>query len=225
MADRDRLTRLLDAAAAKRRLSAGLPLWWTENGWQTNPPDKTERGIPLDRQAQFIAEAERQSWADPRVVGLTQFLLRDDEPRTQYATSDRRYWSTYQTGLEFADGRPKPAYDAYRLPFVGPGSARAGTPVTLWGMVRPGAPGQNVRLQFAPEGSTSFADVGDPITVQDSYGYFEAQVSPTQSGMWRFTWSPPYVAPKPSLIDQLKGRKPPPPPVYNSVPAAVPVSR
>jgi hypothetical protein len=225
MADRDRLTRLLDAAASVRRLSAQLPLWWTENGWQTNPPDTTERGIPLDRQAQYIAQAERQSWADPRVVGLTQFLLRDDDPRTQYPAGDRRYWSTYQTGLEFADGRPKPAYDAYRLPFVGPGSAPAGAPMTLWGMVRPGAPGQTVRLQFAPEGSASFSDVGDPITIQDAYGYFQVQVTPTQSGMWRFTWSPSGPPPKPSFLDELAGRKPAPASVYASVPAAVPVTR
>jgi hypothetical protein len=225
MADRDRLTRLLDAAAATRRLTARLPLWYTENGWQTNPPDPTPRGIPLDRQAHYIALAERQSAADPRVVALTQFLLRDDEPRERASPGSRYYWSTYQTGLQFADGRPKPAYDAYRLPFVGPGSAKAGSTVTFWGMVRPGAPGQTVRLQFAPSGSSTFADVGDPVTIQDAYGYFTVDVKPTQSGMWRFTWSPPAPGGQPSFFDQLAGRKPPPPPVYNSVPAAVPVTR
>jgi hypothetical protein len=225
LADRDRLTRLLDGAAAAHRLAGRLPLWWTESGWQTNPPDTTNRGLPLDRQATYIAQAEKLSWADPRSVALNQFLLRDDEPRTKYTKGSRAYWSTYQTGIEFADGGPKPSFDAYRLPFVAPASASPTAPGMFWGMVRPGAPGQTIRLQFAPQGSTSFADYGDPITISDPHGYFQVSVGPTQPGMWRFTWSPPTPAPKPSLIDVLSGKKPPPPPVYASNPAAVRVGR
>jgi hypothetical protein len=156
---------------------------------------------------------------------MTQFLLRDDDPRTQYSKRDPNYWSTYQTGLEFSDGRPKPAYDSYRLPFVAPASAREGSPITLWGMVRAGAPGaqQSVRLQFAPEGSSSFADMGDPITVNDARGYFQVQAKATQSGTWRFRWTPPGPPPKPTLLDRLAGRTPAPP-VYTSASAPVHVS-
>ena len=226
LADRDRLTRIIDAAAAKRRVSAGLPLWYTEVGWQTNPPDTTSRGIPLDRQAAYIAQAQRLAWSDPRVAGITQFLLRDDQPWTQYRKGSRAYWRTYQTGIEFADGTPKPSYDAYRLPFVGPDATRQGGTATLWGMIRPdGRTAQPmVQVQFAPEGSTTFSNVGGPINVTDPHGYFTVDVKPTQSGMWRFTWQPPETGPKQSLIDRLTGKKAPPPPIYNSNPAPVRVT-
>lgn len=227
IADRDRLTRILDAAAGKSRVSAGLPLWYTEVGWQTNPPDTTTRGIPLDRQATYIAQAERIAWADPRVAGITQFLLRDDEPWAQYRKGSKAYWRTYQTGIEFADGTPKPSYDAYRLPFVGPDATAQGATATLWGMIRPDerAAQPTIHIQFAPEGSTTFSDVGDPVTVTDAHGYFHVDVKPTQTGMWRFTWQPPAVAAKQSLIDRLVGKKSPPPPVYHSNPAGVRVTK
>jgi hypothetical protein len=227
MADRDRLTRIIDAAAAKRRVSAGLPLWYTEVGWQTNPPDTTARGIPLDHQATYIAQAQRIAWADPRVAGITQFLLRDDLPWTQYRKGSKAYWRTYQTGIEYADGSPKPSYDAYRLPFVGPDAAPAGGTVTLWGMVRPPARSAQptVHIQFAAQGSTTFSDVGDPVTVSDAHGYFQVQVKTTQPGMWRFTWQSPATGPKQSLIDRLEGKKPAPPPLYNSNPVAIRVTR
>jgi hypothetical protein len=221
LADRDRLARVLDTAAAAKRVTAGLPFWWTEFGWQTNPPDPTPRGISLDAQAMYIAQAERMSWADPRAAGLTQFLLRDDGPRDLPA-SDPAYWSTYQTGLEFADGTHKPSYASYRLPLVASAQVGAGQPLALWGMVRPGAPGQQVHVQFAPEGSTAFADVGAPVTLTDPEGYFETSVAPTASGTWRFTWAPPQATPpKPGLLDGLSGRKPAAPTVYAST--AVPV--
>jgi len=161
------------------------------------------------------------------VAGITQFLLRDDEPWTQYRKGSRAYWRTYQTGIEFADGGPKPSYDAYRLPFVGPDATPTGGTATLWGMVRPGARASQpiVHIQFAPEGSTTFSDVSDPVTVTDPKGFFQVEVKPTQSGMWRFTWQPPASAPKQSLIDRLLGKKLAPPPLYNSNPAAVRVTK
>jgi hypothetical protein len=225
LADRDRLARLLDGAAAAKRVRRGLPFWYTEFGYQTNPPDPTPRGIGLDLQATWLAQAERISWADPRVAGLTQFLLRDDVPWDQFPEGDPQRWRTYQTGIEFSDGRPKPSYDAYRLPFVGPAQAPAGQPLRLWGMVRPGEGGHQVRIQFAPEGTTSFSDVGEPVTVSDPRGYFEIDVVPTASGSYRFAWTGPAPPAKnPTLVDTISGRKPAPPPVYNSVPVALRVA-
>jgi hypothetical protein len=221
LADSPRLTRLLDGAAASKRLRRGMPIWYTEFGYQTNPPDPTARGIGLDLQALWIAQAERMSWADPRIMGLTQFLLRDDDPWEQFPEGNPARWRTYQSGIRFADGRPKPAYDAYRLPLVGPAQAPAGRPLRLWGMVRPGQAGQQIRLQFAPDGCWSFADVGAPFTVGDPRGYFEVDVNPTGSGTYRFTWPPATAAAQPTLADRLAGRRPAPPSVFNSVPVAV----
>lgn len=221
LADGARLARMLDGAAAAKRLQPGLPFWYTEFGYQTNPPDPTPRGIGLDLQAAWIAQAERLTWADPRVAGLTQFLLRDDVPWEQFPEGDVRRWRTYQSGIRFSDGRAKPAYDAYRLPFVGPTVAPPGKVMRLWGMVRPGAGGHQVRLQFAPEGSTEFREVGAPYTVGDSRGYFEVDVTPSASGSYRFAWTAAGPGGNPSLSDRIAGRKPSGPVVYNSVPVLV----
>jgi hypothetical protein len=227
LADRDRLVALLDAAAGAGRLPADLPIWWTEYGYQTNPPDPL-RGVSLDQHARWIAEAENMAWRDPRAAAMTQFLLRDDDPRHEYPADHPRHWSTYQSGLLFADGRRKPAYDSYRLPFYAPAVAATGARVAVWGRVRPhGGVEQTVQLQFAPDGSSSFQDVGSPVRT-DARGYFQVEVTPGGSGSWRFRWSPPHdpgLVPDVAAPLELPALPPPvgpePVPVYFS--AAVPV--
>jgi hypothetical protein len=234
LADRDRLIGLLDAAGAAKRLPAGLPVWYTEFGYQTQPPDPI-RGVSLADQARWLAEADYITWRDPRVVAQTQFLLRDDDPRSQYPPDDPRYWSTYQTGLLFADGSKKPAYDSYRLPIYVPTSIPAGGQVTVWGRVRPAAgTAQSVQLQFAPSGSVDFSDVGDPVET-DAHGYFQASMMPSGSGTWRFRWSPahdpgllpeipPDVLPPGVTVPALPPPVgPEPAPIYFSAPASVQV--
>jgi hypothetical protein len=210
LADRDRLGAVLDAAAALHRIPAGLAYWWTEYGWQTNPPDPL-RGVTPDDQARWIAQAEQITRADPRTAALTQFLLRDDDPRDEPGQTEARKWGTYQTGLEDATGAPKPAYDAYRLPLVAtPGP----TGVSFWGLVRPaaGAQAPNVQLQFAPQGSDSFTPVGGATSIDAGTRTFSADLTPAQSGSYRFSWSPP-AAPAPAAptgLGALLGPKPAP---------------
>ena len=191
LADRDRLTDILDAAARADHLPEDLPLWWTEYGYQTYPPDPI-RGVSLDEQAVWLGQAEAQTYADPRVACMTQFLLRDDLPRADAEPDSTRYWGTYQSGLEFADGKHKPAYDAYRLPFFAPTAVSAGAPLTLWGRVRPLAAGddQHVQLQFSPEGGDGWEDVGEPLTADQPGGVFVTTVTAGETGRWRFRWSP-----------------------------------
>jgi hypothetical protein len=179
--------RVLDAAAGQGRVPPELQLWYTEFGYQT-PPDPV-RGIPLSEQAAWLAQAEYMTWQDDRVVAMTQFLLRDDVPRRQYRRSDPRYWGTYQSGLRFANGRRKPSYEAYRLPFYAPPRVAPGQPLMLWGFVRaaPNDTDQQVQLELKAPGSDTFAPVGDPIEVTDAHGYFDV-VAPRMTGTWRFTW-------------------------------------
>jgi hypothetical protein len=166
-------------------------MWWTEYGWQTRPPDPI-RGVALEDQARWIGEAERMAFEDPRVSALTQFLLLDDLPRRGERRGSRRYWGTYQSGLRFADGRPKPAYDAYRLPLSAPAAVSAGAPLPLWGRVRPADPGDDVRVQleFAPAGTQSWSAVGEPLRVADPRGVFETTLTASRSGAYRYRWSP-----------------------------------
>jgi hypothetical protein len=191
LADRDRLARILDDAASEGRFPRDLPMWWTEYGWQTDPPDPL-RGVSLTDQARWLGQAERMAWEDSRVAALTQFLLLDDRPRRGERPGSRRYWGTYQSGLRFSDGRRKPAYDAYRLPLTAPGAVSAGAPLTLWGRVRPAAPGDDVtvQLEFSPQGSEAWSPVERPLPVSDPQGVFQRTLTASRSGRYRFRWSP-----------------------------------
>jgi hypothetical protein len=193
-ADSFRLAALLDAGADAGRLPRDLPLWWTEYGWQTDPPDPI-RGVSLADQARWLGQAERMAWEDSRVAALTQFLLRDDEPRRTAAPGSSRYWGTYQSGLEFADGRRKPAYDAYRLPFTAPAAVSADAPLTVWGRVRPARTGDDVDVQveFAAPGG-GWSPVGAPVRVSSPGGAFEQTLTASRSGAYRFRWLRPRAA-------------------------------
>jgi hypothetical protein len=111
-----------------KRSWGSKPVWLTEYGYQTNPPD-TLFGVTLKRQATNLSLAAMRAWRLPRVTMLIQYLYKD-EP----------ILSRFQTGLVFADDRWKPSLQAFRLPFAQMG--RNGERVTLWGQVRDGKPGR-----------------------------------------------------------------------------------
>ncbi len=189
LADRDRLVRLLDAAASHGRLPTALPVWYTEYGYQTLPPDPI-RGIALADQASWLVKAERMTFNDDRVFAHTQFLMLDDVPRRNRPRSSRYYWSTYQSGLRFADGRRKPAYDAYRLGLDAPPRVPAGQRLRLWGFLRaaPNGQPQRVQLELKASGSDAFVPVGPPVDVFDPHGYFEVEPPEQRTGTYRFSW-------------------------------------
>jgi hypothetical protein len=101
------------------------PLWLTEYGYQTNPPDRL-LGVSYALQARYLGEAAYRAWSQPRVALLIQFLVRD-EPSV----------GGWQSGLLTVDGAPKPAYHAFALPLAQTG--RSGSRARLWGQVRPGS--------------------------------------------------------------------------------------
>jgi hypothetical protein len=112
-----KLRGLLARAARKGRLRGGRGLWDTEDGSQTSPPDP--KGASLAHQAAFINEAEYLAWRTPYVRSFSQYLWADEEP----------VWA-FQSGLTFANGRPKPALNAYRLPIY---VQKTKTGVLVWG--------------------------------------------------------------------------------------------
>jgi hypothetical protein len=118
-----RLRRTLIRAVRKGRLRGGAALWDTEDGSQTRPPDP--KGASLARQARFINEAEYLAWRTPFIRSFSQYLWTDEQP----------VWA-FQSGLVFANGKPKPALASYRLPIY---VKKAGGGVVVWGHVpRPG---------------------------------------------------------------------------------------
>ncbi len=115
----------------------GIPVFLTEFGYQTDPPDPV--GVSNARQAQYINEAEYIAWNKPYVRSFSQFLLVDDKPLPGVDTDTAKAWgSTFQSGLMTLDGEEKPAYDAYRVGFHLPDDrVDRGDKVGVWGIARP----------------------------------------------------------------------------------------
>jgi hypothetical protein len=110
--------------AAVTRYFGSKPLWLTEYGYQTSPPDRL-LGVSQALQAKYLGAAALRVWRQPGVTILIQYLVRD-EP-------DVAGW---QSGLYTAAGEPKLAVHAFALPLAE--QSRHGTSVSLWGEVRPG---------------------------------------------------------------------------------------
>jgi len=153
---------LLDQISAQSggNLPAALPIFLTEFGYESNPPDP-RNGIPYLRQAQFNELAEFLAFNDPRVLATTQFLVRDVGPLTQYPKGSRLYWFTYQSGLYTVKGRAKPAAFAYTFPFL---TFAGGEGVTgFWGQLkfRPNGSPDNAYVYWHPATNKALCGTGD----------------------------------------------------------------
>ncbi|MDX6465774.1 MAG: hypothetical protein QOI27_814 [Gaiellaceae bacterium] len=137
-------------ADVTRAFGASTPLWLTEYGYQTNPPDRL-LGVSYATQARYIGEAALRVWEQAGVTMLIQFLVRD-EPSL----------GGWQSGLFTSGGSAKPAYRAFALPLAE--VSRRGGSVALWGQVRPGTGGRDYVLQrfvrgtWTPLGATAHTD-------------------------------------------------------------------
>lgn len=118
-----RLTKALDRLSSRKRLVARrMPLFLTEFGFQTDPPDRFF-GSPLKRVPGYMNYSERLTWGNSRVMTYSQYPLVDDGNT-----------AGFQSGLRFADGRAKPGiYLAYRMPIW---TRRAGSRTEVFGAVR-----------------------------------------------------------------------------------------
>jgi hypothetical protein len=146
LADTSRLESLLRQLNFDGRITTDLPLYDTEYGYNTNPPDPYGTVTP-EQQAEYVGWSTYLAWKDPNTVMFAQFLLRDSTPGPGQPGT-RQYWGPYQTGLYYLDGQPKPAAQAFRITLwaqrlLGPGSPL----VTLFGKVPPGSGPQIVQVQ------------------------------------------------------------------------------
>jgi hypothetical protein len=134
-----RLTEALDKAAKAGAIASKRDLYLTEFGIQSKPDPIA--GVSLARQAEYTAIAERMAYANPRVVAFSQYLMKDDAPRS--GPRSERY-SGFETGLRTSKGRKKPAYTAFMLPLA---VTRYGPSDVLWGRVRPTLGPTDVTIQ------------------------------------------------------------------------------
>jgi hypothetical protein len=152
LGDLDRLSRLLGRLHRLGRINAQLPIFVTEYGYETNPPDVL-RGVSLRQQARYHGLATFLAWKQQDVTSFAQFLLNDiGTPEHGSAIARSRDW---QSGLYFNDGQPKPAVAAFKVPFWAHSQSIAGSDVVVFfGQVRPSSGRKRVEVEMrTPDGT------------------------------------------------------------------------
>jgi hypothetical protein len=169
----------------------------TEYGYLTSPPKHSTKRIPYistTTAAQFLNQAEYMSWRDPRIRSFMQYLLAD--PLSATRSND---YGGFASGLLTFNQRPKPTYDAWRLPlFLPVTAAHRGRSLEVWGCARPvffarqddPAASEIVQIQFKRDSGGGFTTLRN-IGVTNRFGYFDTRISPPSSGRVRLTWTYP----------------------------------
>jgi hypothetical protein len=142
IADLPRLRWLLRALVARGRLAPGAAsIWLTEFGYETNFPVRSKPWT-LAQQSLLLAQGEYLARRVPGVRTFAQFMLRDVETTAAVDALargiGRRIVGSWQSGLYFEDGRPKPAARSFALTLMaGRVPSRPRGELILWGHVRP----------------------------------------------------------------------------------------
>ena len=177
MATLGNLSSALDKAAAAGALRANLPIYITEYGIQSKPNQLL--GVPVAQQAEYDAIAEQMAYGNARVASFDQYLLTDDPNPGE---------GSFQTGLEFTRGKPKPLYAGYRLPLTV--TVQGGSKVAFWGLVRPtGGGNATVTLQYSANRGRTWSPLLTAHT--NASGYWTASGSFAANRVWRVQWSAP----------------------------------
>jgi hypothetical protein len=176
-----RLSHALDLAAAAHAIPAHLPIYLTEFGVQSQP--NKQLGVPVAQQAEYDAIAERIAYSNPRVAAFSQYLLKDDPLGGPAGSSVHGGFVGFQTGLEYANGRPKPLYSSWPLPLT---VTKSGHGFSLWGLARPTSGATKVTVLVEPKGAKSYRKLKTVTT--NSLGYWTLS-SATQGVRWRVQWT------------------------------------
>lgn len=178
--DGRRLTRFLDRLTQLRALAPGrgrrLGVFYTEFGYQTNPPDPFA-GVSLAQQRRYLQQAAYIVWRTPRIHSLNQFRLTDGG----LTGAGTQRFREFQSGLMFRNRRPKPAFRVFAHPFVISGSH-------FWGQVRPGG-GHTVRVVHRRSQRRPWRLVAQVLTNSD--GYFSFTLPGRRRGEYRYSYTEP----------------------------------
>lgn len=170
IANISQLSRVINQGSHARRIRGGLKFYFTEFGFQTNPPDRTF-GISLSRQARYINQSDYIAYRNRRVASVSQYEL-----------FDAPLLPDFNTGLRLKSGKAKPSLNAYRLPIW---VTKSGSGVRVWGQVRPAdGTAQTVQIQ---NGTKKFKTVKTVRT--SSNGYFLVRVGRKAGSKWRLSWN------------------------------------
>ncbi len=144
-------------------------------------PNK-QLGVPVAQQAEYDAIAEKIAWSNPRVAAFSQYLLEDDPLGGAPGSSVHGGFVGFQTGLEYANGKPKPLYSSWPLPLV---VTKVGHRFSLWGLVRPASGATKVTVLVQAKGAKSYRKL--KVVSTNSAGYWTLGSS-TQGVRWRVQW-------------------------------------
>ena len=174
-----------------------LPIYNTEFGYITNPPNHSDPFVSPTTASYYLNWAEYLSWRSSRVRSFSQYLLEDPPPNPGLYTG----WSS---GLLTYQGKPKATYDAWRLPLYLPATAsRRGRSLEVWGCARPsryamldGGGPQTVAIQFATGSRSTFTTVRTVTLTTPTSCYFDTRVTFPASGTVRLEWQYPANDPR-----------------------------
>jgi hypothetical protein len=159
IANLSRLTKALDKMKSRGRIQKRkMPIWISEFGFQSNPPDRY--ASPIKKIPGFMGQSEWLAFKNRRVAAYSQYPLRDDAGKV----------NGFQSGIRFHNGKAKPGvFAAFRHPFY---ARRSGSRVELFGGVRE-AGGGTATLQ-ARLGKGKWKTIGKASL--NSRGYFDKRV-------------------------------------------------
>jgi hypothetical protein len=186
LAEIPKLEHVLDTLQRVYGSATRFPIYSTEFGYQTKPPD-TEAGVVSPPEAAvYLNWSEYLTWLDPRIRTYDQYLLEDDAG------------GFFASGLRFSSGQPKPGYAAFRMPiFLPVQTTSQGHYLEVWGCVRPAHYAQlqthriqHVRIQFQPASGGAFRTVAT-LPVTNAHGYIDVLEKFPSSGNVRLAWKYP----------------------------------
>jgi hypothetical protein len=158
------IKRMLDYAERHRRVSprSQKGLWVTEFGWISDPPARGGVGKPLGVHARYTSESLWRLWRSG--VSTVVWFALEDQP-------------DWPGGLYFASGTPKPAAQAFRLPFV---AIQRGRGLEFWGMA-PG--GGRAKIEIARATGKRWRRA--TVVRSSAGGIFRRRVSRGRAGSYR----------------------------------------
>jgi hypothetical protein len=179
--DLAKLKRVMNAAIAAHTVvpAASKPLWVTEFGYESNPPNRTAGTPSLGTQARWLDESFYLFWRQG-VSSVMWYLIRDQTG--SFATH-------YFSGIYFHDGRAKPALTAYRFPLAVMPNGNSGQ---VWG-IAPATGKVAVQRRAGKGWVTVFsvrANAGSVFTgsvALTATGQYRAVESKQSSLAWNFT--------------------------------------
>jgi hypothetical protein len=177
----DRLNAALAKAGNAGAIRRDMPIYLTEFGIQSFP-DKIA-GVSQAQQGEYRSISEHIAYRNGRVRGFSQYLMRDDLPRSG---SVLERYGGFESGLRLADGTRKLSYESFRLPLAATRGARS---TTLWGLVRPATGRTTVTIDYRNSEGAPWHRLKSKAT--GSTGYWSTTTSARSGRSYRVRWTAP----------------------------------